>query len=76
MKGESVHWTVLLGTVSLNELRIPFFKYEVLIATQSKNDIIVRANLETFKQNFLENISVKYHPVIVPREISLALTKS
>jgi hypothetical protein len=76
MKGESVHWTGLLGTVSLNELRIPFFEYEFLIATQSKNDIIVRANLETFKQYFLENIAVKYHPVIIPREISLALTKS
>lgn len=41
-----------------------FAECNVLIATHSENDNIIKGNLEKYKLEFGENIPVKYHPLI------------
>ena len=41
-----------------------FAECKLLIATHSENDNIIKANLEKYKEEFGEDIPVKYHPKI------------
>jgi dihydroorotase len=60
-QGSSTGNMLVDNPVSLERI---FAECKVLIATHSENDNIIKGNLEKYKQEFGENIPVKYHPLI------------
>ncbi|MDQ3110969.1 MAG: dihydroorotase [Bacteroidota bacterium] len=45
-----------------------FSKIKMLIAVHAEDDVLIRENLEQYKEKFGENIGVEFHPLIRSRE--------
>lgn len=54
------------------ELDLVFSKVKMLIAVHAEDDVMIRRNLEAYKQQYGEDIPVQYHPLIRSREACYA----